>query len=90
MVQRTHKFTAGDGSVREYLVVLDDEHCPTCNPMGMRENGVMGVLSHVDGTTVLECLNCAHTTYRDAKEIDFLYPQVTKAAADQRAAGKPQ
>ena len=81
MVDRTHPFTSGDGSVRQYVLVLDEEKCPECNPHGMRDNGVYGVLSHTNGTTTLECLNCAHSANRDANEIEFRYPEVVAAAA---------
>ena len=79
---RNHKFTAGDGSVRHYYTVLEEEHCPVCNPHGMRENGVLGVISHDQQATVLECLNCAHTVTMDARLINHKYPQVKQAIVE--------
>lgn len=88
-LKRTHQFTAGDGTVRAYYAILEKETCPVCNPRETRENGVFGVISHNDTTTVLECLNCAHTESRDAGLIDHMYPHVRKAVAQAKLEETP-
>lgn len=71
--KRTHPFTKGDGTVREYLWI-SDKPCHVCNPYGQLEGRVLGVLSDLEGTLVTECLNCAEEDRHRSNDFKFLHP----------------
>lgn len=71
--KRSHPFVKGDGSTREYLWVTR-QACTACNPYGMDEGRVLGVISDSEETLVAECLNCAEESYYRSSDFRHTNP----------------